>query len=95
VTVVVAAPGYPEAPRTGSPISGAGGDGVLHAGTAVGADGSVVSAGGRVLSVVGVGADLAAARQAAYERVAGVRLADAHWRSDIALAAVEGRIEVP
>jgi phosphoribosylamine--glycine ligase len=94
VTVVVAAPGYPEAPRTGSPVSGADGDGALHAGTAVAADGSVVSAGGRVLSVVGVGTDLAAARQAAYERVAGVRLVDAHWRTDIALAAVEGRISV-
>jgi phosphoribosylamine--glycine ligase len=92
VTVVVAAPGYPEAPRTGSPVTGGDADGVLHAGTAVGADGTVVSAGGRVLSVVGVGPDLAAARQAAYERVAGVRLADAHWRTDIALAAVEGRI---
>ena len=65
---------------------------MLHAGTAVAADGSVVSAGGRVLSVVGLGEDLAAARQAAYERVARVRLADAHWRTDIALAAVEGRI---
>jgi phosphoribosylamine---glycine ligase len=89
---VVAAPGYPESPRTGSPVAGADGEGVLHAGTAVALDGSVVSAGGRVLSVVGVGADLAAARQEAYERVAGVRLADAHWRTDIALAAVEGRI---
>ena len=68
---------------------------MLHAGTAVGADGTVVSAGGRVLAVTAVGADLAAARQAAYERVAGVRLAGAHWRTDIALAAVEGRISVP
>jgi phosphoribosylamine--glycine ligase len=95
VTVVVAAPGYPEAPRTGSPITGAYGDGVLHAGTTPAADGSVHSAGGRVLSVVGLGDDLAAARQVAYERVAAVRLADAHWRTDIALAAVEGRIELP
>jgi phosphoribosylamine--glycine ligase len=94
VTVVVAAPGYPEAPRIGAPVTGADGEGVLHAGTAVTPDGTVVSAGGRVLSVVGVGTDLAAARQAAYERVAGVRLADAHWRTDIALAAVEGRIAV-
>jgi phosphoribosylamine--glycine ligase len=94
VTVVVAAPGYPEAPRTGSPITGADAEGVLHAGTAIGTDGSVVSAGGRVLSVVGFGADLAAARQQAYERVAAVRLADAHWRTDIALAAVEGRIGI-
>jgi phosphoribosylamine--glycine ligase len=67
---------------------------VLHAGTALTDDGTVVSAGGRVLAVTAVGADLAVARQAAYERVAGVRLADAHWRTDIALAAVEGRITV-
>jgi phosphoribosylamine-glycine ligase len=95
VTVVVAAPGYPESPRTGSPVTGADGEGVLHAGTAFGPDGTVLSAGGRVLSVVGLGPDLAAARQAAYERVAAVRLADAHWRTDIALAAVEGRITTP
>jgi phosphoribosylamine---glycine ligase len=94
VTVVVAAPGYPERPRTGDPVTGADGEGVLHAGTAPAADGSVVSSGGRVLAVTAVGADLAAARQLAYERVAGVRLAGAHWRSDIALAAVEGRITV-
>jgi phosphoribosylamine--glycine ligase len=92
VTVVVAAPGYPEAPRTGWPITGADAEGVLHAGTALDADGRVVSAGGRVLAVTAVGPDLAAARRTAYERVAGVRLADAHWRTDIALAAVEGRI---
>ncbi len=91
VTVVVASAGYPEAPRTGDPVTGADGEGVLHAGTAVADDGSVVSAGGRVLAVTAVGDDLAAARQAAYERVAGVRLAGAHWRTDIALAAVEGR----
>jgi phosphoribosylamine--glycine ligase len=42
-------------------------------------------------AVSGVGADLAAARQLAYERVAGVRLAGAHWRTDIALAAVTSR----
>jgi phosphoribosylamine--glycine ligase len=94
VTVVVAAPGYPEAPRTGDPVTGADGEGVLHAGTAVAADGTVVSAGGRVLAVTAVGTDLAAARLATYERVAGVRLAGAHWRTDIALAAVEGRIVV-
>jgi phosphoribosylamine---glycine ligase len=92
VTVVVAAPGYPEAPRTGDPVTGADAEGVLHAGTARGADGTVRSAGGRVLAVTARGADLAAARQLAYERVAGVRLAGAHWRTDIALAAVEGRI---
>jgi phosphoribosylamine--glycine ligase len=64
---------------------------VLHAGTVLAADGGVVSAGGRVLAVTAVGADLAAARQLAYERVAGVRLAGAHWRTDIALAALTSR----
>jgi phosphoribosylamine--glycine ligase len=92
VTVVVAAPGYPERPRTGDPVTGADGEGVLHAGTTVDADGTVRSSGGRVLAVTAVGEDLAAARELAYERVAGVRLAGAHWRTDIALAAVEGRI---
>jgi phosphoribosylamine--glycine ligase len=95
VTVVVAAAGYPEKPRTGDPVTGADGEGVLHAGTALAADGSVVSSGGRVLAVTAVGGDLAAARQTAYERVAAVRLAGAHWRTDIGLAAVEGRIQVP
>ncbi|MCZ2827780.1 phosphoribosylamine--glycine ligase [Modestobacter sp. VKM Ac-2986] len=94
VTVVVASEGYPERPRVGDPVTGADGEGVLHAGTVVGPDGLVHSAGGRVLSVTAVGEDLAAARQAVYERLASVRLAGAHFRTDIALAAVEGRIEV-
>jgi phosphoribosylamine--glycine ligase len=92
VVVVVAAEGYPERPRTGDPVTGADGEGVLHAGTVLTADGDVVSSGGRVLAVTAVAPDLAAARQLAYERVAGVRLAGAHWRTDIALAAVEERI---
>jgi phosphoribosylamine--glycine ligase len=94
VTVVVATDGYPARPRTGDPVQGADGEGVLHAGTALAPDGAVISSGGRVLAVTAVGPDLAAARQRAYERVAAVRLAGAHWRTDIALAAVEGRIVV-
>ncbi|GHE08592.1 phosphoribosylamine--glycine ligase [Klenkia taihuensis] len=94
VVVVVAAPGYPASPRTGSPITGADGEGVLHAGTRLAADGTVHSAGGRVLAVTAVGTDLADARRVAYERVAGVRLDGAHWRTDIGLAALEGRIGV-
>jgi phosphoribosylamine--glycine ligase len=90
--VVVAAAGYPGAPRRGDPVTGTDADGVLHAGTAVAADGSVVSAGGRVLAVTATGADLRAARAAAYEKVAGIELEGAHWRTDIALAAVEGRV---
>ena len=55
VTVVIAAENYPGPPVTGDVITGADGDGILHAGTQMAADGSVVSAGGRVLSVVATG----------------------------------------
>ncbi|MCX6462653.1 MAG: phosphoribosylamine--glycine ligase [Pseudonocardiales bacterium] len=95
VTVVVAAEGYPGTPRLGDPITGADADGVLHAGTRRRDDGAVVSSGGRVLSVVGTGADLAAARDDAYRRLEGVHLAGSHHRTDIALRAVRGEIGVP
>jgi phosphoribosylamine--glycine ligase len=91
--VVLAAENYPGRPRTGDAITGADADGVLHAGTAT-VDGVVVSSGGRVLSVVGVGADLAAARAQAYARLTEVKLAGSHFRSDIGLAAEEGRISI-
>jgi phosphoribosylamine--glycine ligase len=48
-----------------------------------------------VLAVTATGADLGAARAATYEKVAGIGLEGAHWRTDIALAAVEGRISLP
>jgi phosphoribosylamine--glycine ligase len=48
-----------------------------------------------VLSVVGTGADLAAAREDAYRRLDGVHLAGSHHRTDIALRAVRGEIAVP
>jgi len=95
VTVVVAADGYPGTPRFGDVIVGADAEGVLHAGTRRREDGAVVSAGGRVLSVVGTGADLATARENAYQRVVEIRLPGSHFRSDIALGAVEGRVAVP
>ena len=79
VTVVIASGGYPGAVRSGDPITGIEdaeaipGVHVLHAGTAL--DGAhLVSAGGRVLSVVGTGPDLAAARAAAYAGVAQIEL---------------------
>ena len=90
VNVVVAAKGYPDAPRTGDPVDGIAeaeavpGVSVLHAGTAYDAQAGVVSSGGRVLSVVGRGADLAAARAAAYAGVERIRLDGAWWRTDIA-----------
>jgi phosphoribosylamine--glycine ligase len=95
VTVVVAAEGYPGTPRLGDVISGAEGVGVLHAGTRRREDGAVVSSGGRVLSVVGTGPDLAAARADAYARVEGVHLAGSHHRTDIGLRAEKGEVTVP
>ncbi|WP_185091052.1 phosphoribosylamine--glycine ligase [Gordonia oryzae] len=94
VVVVIAAENYPASPRTGDVITGAEGPGVLHAGTTRDADGDIVSAGGRVLGIVGVGEDLEAARAQAYERVASVTLPGSHHRADIGLAALEGRISV-
>jgi len=95
VTVVVAAEGYPGTPRLGDVISGAEGVGVLHAGTRRREDGAVVSSGGRVLSVVGTGPDLAAARADAYARVDGVHLAGSHHRTDIGLRAEKGEVTIP
>jgi len=100
VNVVVASQGYPESPRKGDPITGIDdaealdGVHVLHAGTAV-VDGALVSAGGRVLSVVGRGADLAAARAASYAGVEKIALDGSHHRSDIALKAERGEVTVP
>jgi phosphoribosylamine--glycine ligase len=48
-----------------------------------------------VLSVVGTGADLAAARTEAYDIMARVSLTGGHFRTDIGLSAVEGRISIP
>lgn len=93
VTVVVAAKNYPAEPVKGDAITGLAeanalpGVHVLHAGTALDADGQLVSAGGRVLSVVGTGEHLAQAREAAYAGVAQVGLSGSHHRSDIALTA--------
>ena len=95
VTVVVASDNYPESPVTGDPITGIAeaetveGVSVLHAGTKL-VDGQIVTAGGRVLSVTAVGADLAQARARAYEAIAKINIRGAHWRSDIALKASQG-----
>ena len=92
VTVVLAAENYPGRPRVGDVIDGAAGDGVLHAGTTRRDDGAVVSAGGRVLSAVGTGADLTAARDCAYRTLAAIHLPGGHFRTDIGLAAVQGTV---
>ena len=91
VTVVLAAEGYPEHPIKGDPIIGA--EGTLHAGTAV-VDGQLVSNGGRVLSVVGLGETLEEARATAYEQISRIELRGSHYRTDIARKAAEGKLSV-
>ncbi|MFD7341902.1 phosphoribosylamine--glycine ligase [Streptomyces violascens] len=91
VTVVIASHNYPATPRTGDPIEGlaevAAQDEptayVLHAGTRRDGD-TVVSAGGRVLSVTATGKDLAQARERAYTAVGRIRLDGSQHRTDIA-----------
>jgi phosphoribosylamine---glycine ligase len=94
VTVVLAAENYPGRPRVGDVIVGSEVDGVLHAGTTRRDDGAIVSSGGRVLSVVGAGPNLDSARSAAYDLMGAIRLPGSHFRTDIGLAAAEGRISV-
>ena len=88
VTVVLAGGAYPERGDTGTPIEGiedaeAAGALVFHAGTAL-QDGRLVTNGGRILNVVGLGDDIAAARTAAYDAVARIDFAGMRYRKDIA-----------
>jgi phosphoribosylamine--glycine ligase len=90
VTVVLAARGYPGRYERDLPLdnlaSAAALPGVLlfHAGTRRDEAGRVVSTGGRVLNVTGVGASLAEARERAYAGVAAVRFPGGEWRTDLA-----------
>jgi phosphoribosylamine---glycine ligase len=92
VTVVIAAEGYPGRARAGDVITGAEAHGVLHAGTRRRDDGAILSAGGRVLSVVGTGPTLQEAREEAYRLVQDVHLTGSHHRTDIATRAAKGEI---
>jgi phosphoribosylamine--glycine ligase len=89
VCVVLCADGYPERPKTGSPITGVRdaaklpGVLVFHAGTAV-RQGRLVTAGGRVLDVVGVGDTLGEARERAYRAAEIVQFDGKVYRRDIA-----------
>jgi phosphoribosylamine--glycine ligase len=91
VTVVLAGPEYPaRSDYTGVPIEGidaaeASGAHVFHGGTAL-HDGRLVTNGGRILSVTGVGSDVAAARRDAYAAVEMITFAGARYRHDIAAA---------
>jgi phosphoribosylamine--glycine ligase len=90
VTVVIAAEGYPGRPASGDQITGlleaerTPGAYVLHAGTRTDGAGHLVSAGGRVLNVVGTGPDLAAARAVAYQAAGKIEMRGGWFRTDIA-----------
>ncbi|NDK31756.1 phosphoribosylamine--glycine ligase [Nesterenkonia haasae] len=95
--VVIAAENYPDAPRKGDVISGIAeaegleGVAVLHAGTAE-HDGNLVTAGGRVLAVVGTGGTLREAVDRAYAGVERITWTGAQHRTDIAAKALAGQI---
>jgi phosphoribosylamine---glycine ligase len=90
VTVVIAAEGYPGQPAAGDEITGIAAAGrvpgayVLHAGTRADDAGHLVSAGGRVLNVIGTGPDVAAARAVAYQAAGQIEMRGGWYRTDIA-----------
>lgn len=92
VGVVMASGGYPGSYRTGVPIYGL--DNlpddcvVFQAGTALDDDGTLVTAGGRVLTVTSVGQSFSDAREQAYRGVAAIQFSDAQFRQDIGLREV-------
>jgi phosphoribosylamine--glycine ligase len=92
VTVVLAAAGYPEGPEQGVGIGGiedaeASGALVFHAGTALRGE-RIVSAGGRVLDVTGIGDSVAEARERAYGAIEHIEFPGVQYRRDIGLKAV-------
>ncbi|MFO0705981.1 MAG: phosphoribosylamine--glycine ligase [Nitrospira sp.] len=91
VCVVMTSGGYPGAYQNGKPIRGLGSDEtsatVFHAGTVRKAS-DVVTAGGRVLGITGLGKTIADAQQAAYRRVRTISFDGCHFRTDIAYRAL-------
>ena len=95
IAVVLAARGYPGEPLRGSEIRGleraeaVPGVQVFHAGTDATADGRILAAGGRVLTVCATGADLPAARDAAYAAVDAIDWPEGYCRRDIGWRALQ------
>ena len=91
VGVVLASGGYPGPYERGFPLSGLDqaemedGTFIFHSGTARDGSGRLVTSGGRVLTVVGTGEDIQAARSGAYRAVERIRFEGVRFRSDIAL----------
>ncbi len=89
VTVVLAAEGYPSAPKSGAVIStfpSIENVQIFHAGTTQ-TDQGLVASGGRVLTVTGIGSDLTEARDRAYRAISQISLPGSFYRSDIAFNA--------
>jgi phosphoribosylamine---glycine ligase len=88
IGIVLASGGYPGSYRTGLPISGlddvSGSSYVFHAGTERDDAGTIVTGGGRVLTVVARGNDFPSARDAVYTSAERITFADRHFRRDIA-----------
>jgi phosphoribosylamine--glycine ligase len=92
--VVMAAARYPNTPRTGDVIHGLDGrfpqdSKVFHAGTALNADGRVITAGGRVLCATALGEDIEEARELAYQAVSQIHWEGEFHRSDIGWRAID------
>ena len=68
---------------------------ILHAGTTAGDTGEFTASGGRLLTVVATGADLADARDTAYKAVETISIPNGHYRTDIAAKAINGEITIP
>ena len=87
VTTVVAAPGYPESPRTGSrirlPTNAEDGVVFFHAGTARDRSGALTTAGGRVVAVTATGRTMREAQERSRRNAAGVEFEGRHYRGDI------------
>ena len=89
VTVVLAASGYPESPQVNGAISkipNIADTKIFHAGTTQSGD-ALLSSGGRVMTVTGIGSDLTQARDRAYRAISQIELSGSFYRSDIALNA--------
>ena len=89
VTVVLAAPGYPDAPEVNGAITNIpkiAGTKIFHAGTSQSGE-NLLSTGGRVITVTGIGSDLTQARDLAYRAISQIELSGSFYRSDIALNA--------
>ena len=93
VGVVVASGGYPGSYKTGFPIQGI--DSVdknvlvFHAGTKLGNGGVIYTDGGRVLTVVGMGRDMAEAREKVYHNLSNIYFEGCYYRKDIALREID------